>query len=267
MDEGQGHQNAALDDADVPQVIMEDAASQKPSSLEVPGNVSAGEEEEAGHSKPVTTDSKSPSKSSPHDLRCGCGSCAPKFLQILAHPIVYLICISALVLTQSLLVAGYTNSILTTIEKRFNLWSSELGIIVSSYDVTCMFAIIFVSYFGDRHNRPMWLGRGAIIMAVGAMLFTIPHFITDSYITHIYNETESDINLCNSSRNLDEASQSDSCDNSVNPDVTALGFFILAQMVIGIGTAPIYTLGPTYLYDNVKTKLYSVYAGKYILRG
>lgn len=193
------------------------------------------------------------------DTRCGWGACRPSYMQVLARPVTYLVCISALVLTQSLLVAGYTNSILTSIEKRYHLLSSELGVIVSSYDVTCMISIIVVSYLGDRHNRPMWLGRGAVIMAFGSLLFTLPYFLGGKYDIHRYfhNRTEYDINLCNST-NLDASTCSE---KNVLSGHWIFILFMIAKMTIGVGTAPVYTLGPTYLYDNVRSGLYSIYAG------
>ena len=199
------------------------------------------------------------------DDACGCGSCQPQRLQQLAKPVTYLVCISLIVLTQSLMVAGYTSSIVTTLERRYNLRSSESGLIISSYDITCMIAVILVSYYGDRHNRPKWIGRGAVVMAVGAILFTLPHFFGGKYTgAKTYNETEADVNLCNSSHNLDTKNVMEKKpDCSVdNPETWALALFIIAQFIIGIGTAPIYTLGPTYLYDNVKSHIYSIYAGK-----
>ena len=50
------------------------------------------------------------------------------------------------------------------------------------------------------------------------------------------------------------------CDK--NPLRWAMVLFVLAQMITGIGAAPVYTLGPTYLYDNVKPSRYSIYASK-----
>ena len=200
------------------------------------------------------------------DETCGCGSCQPQGLQPLAKPLTYLVCISLIVLTQSLMVAGYTSSILTTLERRYNLRSSESGLIISSYDITCMISVIVVSYCGDRHNRPKWIGRGAVLMAAGALLFTLPHFSGARYTgARAYNETQADVNLCNSSHNLDaHTARSRQPDCSVeNPETWALALFIIAQLIVGVGSSPIYTLGPTYLYDNVKTHIYSIYAGQY----
>lgn len=75
---------------------------------------------------------------SQHEEQCGCTCCYPSCLQPLAVPVSYLICICSLVFIQSLVVSGYSSGILTTIEKRYDLWSRELGYIISSYDITTM---------------------------------------------------------------------------------------------------------------------------------
>jgi hypothetical protein len=51
------------------------------------------------------------------------------------------------------------------------------------------------------------------------------------------------------------------CDDYVS-QLWALGVFIAAMLVLSIGSAPVYILGPTYLYDNVHPKNFSLYAGK-----
>lgn len=51
-----------------------------------------------------------------------------------------------------------------------------------------------------------------------------------------------------------------------NPETWALGVFMVSFMLIGIGASPVYTLGTTYLYDNVKTGRYPVYSGRFILK-
>ena len=197
------------------------------------------------------------------DGQCGCGSCHPECLQGCAKPVTYLICISAIVLVQSMLVSGYTGSIITTIEKRYNLWSRDTGFVMSSYDIMSMVAVIVISYYGDQYNRAKWIGRGIIVMSLGAVLFALPHFVGGRYtVDAAYNETEMDVNLCNSTKNRNIQQKMSECSNSEHtPQSWMLAIFVIAQMIIGLGAAPVYTLGPTYLYDNVRPQLYSMYAG------
>ncbi|KAK2160023.1 hypothetical protein NP493_1672g00027 [Ridgeia piscesae] len=195
--------------------------------------------------------------------QCGCGSCHPGFLQKFAKPTTYLVCISAIVLVQSMLVSGYTGSIITTIEKRYDLWSRDIGFVMSSYDIMSMVAVIVISYYGDQHNRAKWIGRGILVMALGSVMFALPHFIGGKYTADTaYNATEMDVNLCNSTKNRNIQQKLSECtDARHTPESWMLAIFVIAQMIIGLGAAPVYTLGPTYLYDNVRPQLYSLYAG------
>ncbi|XP_039273771.2 solute carrier organic anion transporter family member 4A1-like [Styela clava] len=156
-----------------------------------------------------------------------------------------LVFLSVVALFQGFVMNGLINGVITTLERRFSLQSSETGLIASSYDIGTCFSLLFVTYVGGRGHKPLWLGWGTMLMGVGSIIFALPHFIAPSYII------PDSVNCVNiSSASCGEASIR-----------VYRGFFITSQLLHGIGTTPLYTLALTYLDENVKQVYSSVYHG------
>ena len=185
---------------------------------------------------------------------CGWGKVQPKSLQSCTTIPWFLVFLCIFAITQGITVNGLVYVITTTLERRFKLPSVQSGFISSSYDFSVMVVIIFVTYFGENRHKPKILGCGAFIFAIGSVIFMLPQFTTPNY------EFQSeDYEFCDAGRN-----GTDPCDSAAETSGLSLYFwvFVGAQFLHGLGAAPLYTLGITYIDENVKPKMTSLYIGK-----
>lgn len=81
------------------------------------------------------------------------------------------------------IVNGLINVSISTIERRFDLKSSQFAPVSSAYDVASFFVLIPLTYFGGRAtaSKPRWIGFGVIFMAIGSLVFSLPHFLAGTY--------------------------------------------------------------------------------------
>nr|XP_039256753.1 solute carrier organic anion transporter family member 4A1-like isoform X1 [Styela clava]XP_039256754.1 solute carrier organic anion transporter family member 4A1-like isoform X1 [Styela clava] len=177
---------------------------------------------------------------------CKTGRCTVPFLNVFNNAKWALAFFCMGVFIQGMTVNGISSVIISTLERRFHLRSSETGFIASCYEIGVCISIPIVTYIGGRGHRPIWLGWGIFIIGVGAIVFSLPHFIAPTYTIINVNTFVCD-------------------QNSTDCEASSLrvyrGFFIVGQLLLGIGASPVYTLAINYLDENVKEKYSSTYHG------
>ncbi|XP_026520862.1 solute carrier organic anion transporter family member 4A1 [Notechis scutatus] len=181
-------------------------------------------------------------------LVCGWGGFTPSCLQFFNTPkgVLFFLCVASFL--QGMTVNGFVNTVITSIERRFDLQSYQSGLIASSYDIAACVCLTFVSYFGGNGHKPRWLGWGVLIMGIGSLIFALPHFTTSQYEVPFSEE----IGTCSSNQSM-------WCSESVSTLSNYQFVFMLGQFLHGIGATPLYTLGVTYLDENVKSNYSPVY--------
>ncbi|XP_066302028.1 solute carrier organic anion transporter family member 4A1-like [Branchiostoma lanceolatum] len=114
--------------------------------------------------------------------RFGCGRFRPDPLRFLGtvQGMLTLLAVSAVV--QSMAVSGLVGSSISTIEKRYQLPSSQSGLISTVYDVTYAIAALLVTYvIKSRRGKIISIATGTFLMGIGLFLYSLPHFIVGLY--------------------------------------------------------------------------------------
>ncbi|XP_022069490.1 solute carrier organic anion transporter family member 3A1-like [Acanthochromis polyacanthus] len=174
---------------------------------------------------------------------------------------IFLVSECALMLAQGT-VGAYLVSVLTTLERRFNLQSADVGVIASSFEIGNLALILFVSYFGAKAHRPRLIGCGGIVMALGALLSALPEFLTHQYEYEAGDSwhAEDGRDICSNISRSENRDSGFKCGNRANTNMMYL-LLIGAQVLLGIGATPVQPLGVSYIDDHVHRKDSSLYIG------
>ncbi|CAJ0583631.1 unnamed protein product, partial [Mesorhabditis spiculigera] len=203
------------------------------------------------------------------ESQCGFGGWRPNWLQRFATKqcMLFLMCWYCTV--QGLIVNGLIPSSISSIERRFKFPTSTLGRIMQFYDFGYVLFCIPVSYFGGRHSKPAVLAGGLFLMCIGSFLFSTPHLIADSYTGG--NGGDESYGKCliplafteNSSESVASAAASRQCPAPENQPGTFRYTFLycMAHFLHGIGATPLFTIGVSYIDENVGPATSSLFVG------
>ncbi|RWS28314.1 solute carrier organic anion transporter family member 5A1-like protein, partial [Leptotrombidium deliense] len=213
------------------------------------------------------------------DVRnCGLLSYRPKCLQRFARIEVFVFLSCILVTIQQALSSGYFNSVITTIEKRFDIPSGLSGAVASTFELGNLLTVIFVSYFGTNRHIPVWLGKGVLVTGIGSLLFAVPHFMdTNNPLENVNISGPLDDNICHIPMPALQSPYAERASRYINPPsqeadpslcvdggtykAPHILIFMLAMVLIGCGGTPIFTLGTIYIDDHVKKESSSMFIG------
>uniref|UniRef100_A0A670Y895 Solute carrier organic anion transporter family member n=1 Tax=Pseudonaja textilis TaxID=8673 RepID=A0A670Y895_PSETE len=165
-----------------------------------------------------------------------------------------LCCFHGCPLALRIIVNGLINVSISTIEKRYDLSSSLTGVISAGYDISFSILCLFISFYGERGHKPRWLALSSFLIAVGALVFSLPHFTSGPYT---YGEKAED--LCPVPLS---GGQTKPCHRGSRSKLSNYFYvFLLGQFLLGAGGTPLYTLGTTFIDDSVPKHQASVYIG------
>lgn len=115
------------------------------------------------------------------EYSCGLCSFRPKWLQKFANKQTFL---AIFCLTSVLQGMYYTYfvSVLTTIEKLYQIQSKTTGMIMSATEIGQIGGALLLTYYGGHGHRPKWIACGMLIFALASILCSTPHYLFGSEV-------------------------------------------------------------------------------------
>lgn len=231
------------------------------------------------------------------DVSCGWGPCRPRWLQYFATKQAFLVTFCLTWVLQGMYYT-YFVSVITTIEKLFQIQSKTTGIIMSATEIGQIGSSLLLTYYGGQGHRPKWIAWGMILFAVSSFTCSIPHFIFGEQLilqnemlfsgvgpgadSHGSNSTYPiPANLCrfqernstlegwNISTTAPQTDSAEYCkgdflmEQRIQSKITTvvLAIFFVSLLGVGMGQTAVYTLGIPYIDDNVASRESPLYFG------
>ncbi|XP_071044551.1 solute carrier organic anion transporter family member 74D [Parasteatoda tepidariorum] len=110
---------------------------------------------------------------------CGMWSFRPRWLQFFANKKAFLVVFCLTSVLQGMYYT-YFVSVLTTIEKLFQIQSKTTGIIMSATEIGQIGGALLLTYYGGQGHRPKWIACGMLVFAAASILCSTPHFLFGS---------------------------------------------------------------------------------------
>lgn len=197
------------------------------------------------------------------DEKCGIGCVRLNICQKLADIRLFAVLMCIIIAVQGTYL-GYAVGVLTTIEKRFEISSSEAGLLLAMYDIGHTCTVLFVGYcLADRH-KPRWIALGVLLSALSMFGWSLPNFIFGSTTLPGAHQNYVADSKCNEYRNEEAYLNATLTDCSMTAHYEAYIILCISQLLAGIAAAPFNTIAYIYIDDNVSNRQSPFFLGKYL---
>ncbi|KAL6255053.1 hypothetical protein P5V15_013386, partial [Pogonomyrmex californicus] len=224
------------------------------------------------------------------DVSCGWGPFRPRWLQYFATKQAFLVTFCLTWVLQGMYYT-YFVSVITTIEKLFQIQSKTTGIIMSATEIGQIGSSLLLTYYGGQGHRPKWIAWGMILFAVSSFTCSIPHFIfgeqlilqnemlfsgvepgaegrgpnsTDPIPANLcrFQERNSTLDGWNISTTAPQIDSVEYCEGDFLTEqriqgkitMVVLAIFFISLLGVGMGQTAVYTLGIPFIDDNVASR-------------
>jgi len=220
------------------------------------------------------------------DVQCGIGPCRSKWMQVFASKQVFLATFCFSWVLQGMF-STYFVSVITTLEKLFQLQSKTMGLVLSATEIGQIGSSLLLTYYGGQGHRPRWIASSMVLFGVATFACSSPHFL---FGHHQYSPASAAMAgggfAGPAGGNATAAADYYPSNVCVPPDVTAgqtgaqpqvqhemceqnelseqleqsrntqivLAIFFTSLLGVGIGQTAVYTLGIPFIDDNVASR-------------
>lgn len=210
------------------------------------------------------------------DMKCGLGPCTPNWMQVFTNKKAFLFTFCITWVLQGMYYT-YFVSVITTIEKLFQVQSKTTGIIMSATEIGQIGSSLLLTYYGGQGHRPRWIAWGMVLFAASSFICALPHFIFGDQPLNkqnlIFQGDNGTIdlppNLCYippsltlsgnitmHDTSLDQCHKEKWDEQQAQSQITTivLVIFFISLLGVGMGQTAVYTLGIPYIDDNVANR-------------
>ncbi len=145
---------------------------------------------------------------------------------------------------------------MSSIERRYRFSSTAASVIVAVFDIAVVISVVLISYAGEKAHKPRWMGIAFLPQGNGALVFSLPHFIFGKYDAGRVTKTS--------------VLPFESCNNPMETvadcdagNTGAYVLFLVGNIIMGIGAAPLFMIGVAFIDDIVMPKYVSFHFGAF----